>query len=289
MDNELIERNLENFQLRQSSRAKEALLSETLKQIETNREKIVELEKLRDDLTGMIVHDIKNPLSGAMTAIDLLLSGSLGPLTAEQKKFIGYAKVGNNRILSIVNSLLDVQRLTENKLALKKSSFAASELVSNLDWVNGYVQGEEKKLVFSVENDLMIFGDKEIITRVLANLLTNSIKHTPRGGQITLRITKSSEARRAKEDALRNETLFEVIDTGEGIPKEYLDRLFERFFKVESQKFKTKIDTGLGLNFCKLAVEAHGGKIWVESEPNKGSKFSFTLPENDPHPKEKLP
>ena len=267
MDKELTEAKLENFQLKQSSRTSAALLSQVIGQIEADRKKILELEKLRDDLTRMIVHDLKNPLAGIVSANELFAAGLLGPLTAEQKKYVELSMVSSKKLLNLILDLLDTRKIEANKLALNKTGFSAAELLKNLAWLEILGKQGKKTIKMLAAEDLKISADQNLITRVLENLLTNAIKHTPSGGQITLSIKRQN-----------NKILFEVIDTGEGIPKEFLGRLFEQFFKVESQTLKTNIDTGLGLAFCKMAVEAHGGKIGVESEAGKGSRFYFFLP-----------
>ena len=110
-------------------------------------------------------------------------------------------------------------------------------------------------------------GDQSLLTRVIENLVGNALKHTPTGGKVTLRASRQG-----------GRSLFEVIDNGEGIPAEFLPRIFDKFFKVESSTLKSKIDTGLGLTFCKMAVEAHGGEIKAESTVGRGSRFFFYLP-----------
>lgn len=228
----------------------------------------VELEKLRDDLTSLIVHDLKNPLTGIVSTNEMLLAGLLGPLTDEQKKYLGYSRIGAKQLLNLIMDLLQTRAMEENKMPLNKSRFDLDDLAKELGWLE-LLAGQEKK-VFAVKIDqgLTISADRNLLVRVIENLVSNAVKHTPTGGKIVLRVT-NYESR---------EILFEVTDTGEGIPQEYLGKLFDRFFKVETQNLKTKIDTGLGLYFCKLAVEAQGGRIGVESTVGRGSRFYFTLP-----------
>jgi PAS domain S-box-containing protein len=228
----------------------------------------VELEGLRDDLTSLIVHDLKNPLSGIVSTNEMLLAGLLGPLTEEQKKYLGYSRVGAKKLLNLIMDLLETRKMEEHQMPLTKSVFSLDDLTKELGWLGLLAEQEKKSLEMRIAADLTINADRNLLVRVIENLVSNAIKHTPAGGQIALRITRYE---------LR-EVLFEVTDTGEGIPHEYLDKLFNRFFKVETQNLKTRIDTGLGLYFCKMAVEAHGGRIGVESEAGKGSRFYFYLP-----------
>ncbi|MFH1347094.1 MAG: HAMP domain-containing sensor histidine kinase [Candidatus Margulisiibacteriota bacterium] len=268
MDNKHIENDLRSFQLQQMSKVKGELLRQTIKQIESNRKKLIELEKTRDDLTHMIVHDLKNPLTGIVSTVELFSSGTLGPLTDDQKKFLEIARISYKKLSNMIMDLLDIRKIEENKLELNKETFPAKDILETISWIKSLASKEKKEIVLNIQKNIKIKVDKNLISRVIENLLTNAVKHTPPEGKISLNIKKN-----------KNDILFEVIDTGEGIPPEYLDRVFDRFFKVESQTMKTKIDTGLGLTFCKMAVEAHGGKIGIESEVGKGSRFYFHLPQ----------
>jgi signal transduction histidine kinase len=267
MDKKLIKKELEMFQLKNIFTAKEALLLETLKQVEHNRKKIIELEKLRDDLTHMIVHDLKNPLEGILSSAELFKGGFLGQLNDNQLKFINIIFFNARRLSNLAMDLLDIRRFEEKKLSIRKEEFPADELITNLSWMHDLAHKEQKIVEMNISGIQTIFADKHLLIRVLENLLSNAIKHTQHGGKITLCIQKNDRR-----------ILFEVIDTGEGIPSEYVDRVFDKFFKVETQDLKTKIDTGLGLTFCKMAVEEQGGKIALESTVGKGSRFYFTLP-----------
>lgn len=235
---------------------------------------LLKLERFQGDLTQLLVHDLKNPLSGIVSTSEMFVRGMLGSLTEEQKKYLNDIEVSSLKLSNLIQDLLDIGKMEEDRLDLKKSSFSAADLFKDLVWICNNARLEEKNVDLCAQKDtrsyadLNIHADRALITRVLENLLTNAIKHISRGGNVTLRIARQN-----------NEILFEIIDTGEGIPKEYLDKLFNRFFKVETQNLKTRIDTGLGLYFCKLAVEAHGGRIGVESEVGKGSRFYFFLPQ----------
>jgi PAS domain S-box-containing protein len=227
----------------------------------------VKLEKLRDDLTNMIVHDLKNPLTGISSTVELFLAGMIGQLTEEQRKFIGNIQVSSKKLLNLIMDLLQVSKMEESALPLQKSAFPAGSLRPNFNWLDLGAQRENKQLELDLPADLNVTADQNILTRVIENLVGNALKHTPAGGKVTLKASRQG-----------NRDLFEVIDNGEGIPAEFLPRIFDKFFKVESSTLKSKIDTGLGLTFCKLAVEAHGGEIGVESTVGQGSRFYFYLP-----------
>lgn len=269
-DKQLLKKELEIFQLKDIYRVKGKLLLELINQIEFKRRKIHELEKLHDDLTHMIIHDFKNSLGAIFSSVELLKGELIGTLTDEQMKFINIIFFNTKKLSNYIMDLLEIRKLEEKKFLLHKEEFYVDELIANLSWIKDLASKDKKLVEMNISGLQKIFADKNLIIRVLENLLINAIKHTPDNGKVTLSIKKNQK-----------ETLFEVIDTGEGIPQEYIDQVFDKFFKVETQEFKTKIDTGLGLTFCKMAVEEHGGKIGVESIIGKGSRFYFTLPLED--------
>jgi signal transduction histidine kinase len=228
----------------------------------------VNLEKLREDLTHMIVHDLKNPLSGITSSVRLLLDGMLGPLSDEQGQALSTIQISSKKLTNLIMDILDIRKLEENKLELQKATFPADDLIKEVSWIRESAKKDEKQVSFSAEREIVINGDPNILTRIIENLLSNAIKHTSRGGQISLNVKR-----------VNHDILVEVLDNGEGIPAKYLAHIFERFFKVQDQTLKTPLDTGLGLTFCKMAVEAHGGKLAVESTVGKGSRFYFAIPQ----------
>ena len=227
----------------------------------------VELEQYRDDLTNMIVHDMKNPISGLLVTIELFKDGLIGPVSDKQKEFLESANVSARNLLNLTLNLLDVKKIEEKKLTLEKSIFGPNELLDGMKWYLPYLAFIKKEFKANYDPGIKIFADKNILSRIIENLVSNSIKHTGSNGKVMLNIIQQ-----------QNNILFEVVDNGEGIPKEYLANIFDKFFKVKGRKLGSALDSGLGLTFCKLAVEAHGGNIGVESEIGKGTKFYFSLP-----------
>jgi signal transduction histidine kinase len=174
----------------------------------------------------------------------------------------------------MINDLLDISKLESGGMALEYSSVVPREVAAEaLRQVAGLGQDKEIQLVLRVEDDRPFTADAAKVCRILVNLLGNAVKFTPVGGQITLTVQPEPDG-----GSLR----FSVQDTGEGIPEAAFEKIFEKFGQVESRKAGRKLSTGLGLAFCKMAVEAHGGRIWVESRLGHGSTFSFTLPRAAP-------
>jgi signal transduction histidine kinase len=249
------------------ARTREARLTAELQH---NYEKLQQAEGMRDDLTHMIVHDLRTPLTSLLTGLQTLeILGDT--LSTDQNEMLEIALNGGQTLLGMVNDLLDISKLEDGSLKLEYGPVEPRELAERATSQVALLTREKGlTLVVEISPDVPAFSaDEDKLRRTLVNLLGNAIKFTPTGGTVTV------VARRAADtDAL----FFSVQDTGEGIPKEAFGRIFEKFGQVESRKAGRKMSTGLGLTFCKMAVEAHGGQIWVESELGKGSQFNFTIP-----------
>ncbi len=238
-------------------------------ELQESYQRLQELEKLRDDLTNMIVHDLRTPLTSVITGMQML--EMVSDLDETQREMVGIAISGGETLLSMINDLLDVEKLESGSMQLDYSVLDAAALVAGAaNQVASLCESKNLTLVRQIAADLPPFrGDENKLRRVLVNLLGNAIKFTPARGTLTVDV-RSSE----NDQSL----VFSVSDTGEGIPAEAFERIFEKFGQVESRQGGRMMSTGLGLTFCKLAVEAHGGTIGVESVPGEGSTFCFTVP-----------
>jgi|YNPNPStandDraft_1061719.scaffolds.fasta_scaffold00238_17 PAS domain S-box-containing protein len=231
----------------------------------------VAFEQLRTDLINMIIHDLRNPLGSIMSSLQLLHTGLLErDQTLPFKKLVSIAIRSGQKMYRLIDSLLDTGRFEAGEAELKKVPVSPGALVQEaIEQIHPLALNRGQKLESYVEPDLPpVVADPDIILRVLTNLLDNAVKFTMGPGTIAV------EARQADR-----EILFSVTDSGPGIPPESQQRVFERFVRLESSEGTR--GTGLGLAFCKLAVEAHGGRIWVESEAGHGATFRFTLPLGD--------
>ena len=234
-------------------------------------ESLKELEQMRQDLISMIVHDMKSPLSGIIGSLDYVLMGSINP--SEQKEIFQITKKSADALYELIQNLLDVSKMEDGKMKLRAETTRLEEVIEQISKpFNFAAQTENKEFVVEIEKDIPSINiDSGLITRVLTNLVYNSLHHTTEGGKIWLK------ARRT-EGTGGPEIQLEIGDNGVGIPEEYKTKIFEKFVQVEKKRAHLRTGTGLGLTFCKMAVELHQGKIWVESEEGKGSKFIFTLP-----------
>ncbi len=238
-------------------------------QVQDNYKRLQDLEHQRDDLTHMIIHDLRTPLTSLISGMQTLdVVGDLNPI---QLEMMGNAVTGGESLLGMINDLLDVEKMESGAMQLDYDVLFAEDLVdSAVSQVTALAEESQLTLIRSVAGGLpQLLGDKNKLRRTLVNLLGNSIKFTPSAGTVSV-------SAQFAEDGTSIE--FSVSDTGEGIPPESFSRIFEKFGQVESRKAGRKMSTGLGLTFCKLAVESHGGRIRVESSPDQGSTFYFTVP-----------
>lgn len=226
----------------------------------------IELAKLRADLTSMIFHDLRSPLGNIISSLEVMET-SLPDGDEALHSVLSIASRSSRRASRLVESLLDLDRLETDKAVLNKSSASIGALIAEaVEEVHPTAEAKGQLLHLELTTGLLAAEmDVDMIRRVLINLLENAIKFTRGGGRIAI-------SARASE----NQIQVEVTDSGPGIPPRDLERVFDKFTRLHQEPRPKGL--GLGLAFCRLAVEAHGGRIWVESEEGVGSTFSFTLP-----------
>jgi PAS domain S-box-containing protein len=228
----------------------------------------LELEQLRRDLTAMVIHDLRGPLQTVQTSLTMLgrlLSRNNIPGASQ---VVDMGSRGAKQLSRMVESLLDIQRLEEGKAILNLKLASLHSILANAaELVQPMALEAGQRLSFDLGGDLpFISVDADMIQRVVTNLVENAIKYTPEGGLITLGANASNSY-----------VQINVTDSGPGIPENMQRQIFDKFSRVNYSDGPKGV--GLGLAFCRLAVEAHGGQIWVESDPKRGgSTFSFTLP-----------
>lgn len=223
------------------------------------------LQELRDNLTQMIVHDLRSPLTAVFGTYELLKDDA-DNLSKESRTMLEFSRRAMDEILSMINSLLDVSKIEAGELQLNRSDCDLVALAREAANVLAGARGDRRVLIEPESEPLPLSVDRDLIFRVLQNLLGNAIKFTRANGEIRMRLARHDGWARIS-----------VVDNGPGIPPEYHQRIFEKFGQVRTHQ---RMGTGLGLTFCRLAVEAHGGAIGVDSEVGKGSTFWFELPDN---------
>ena len=226
-----------------------------------------EMERLRDDFIATLTHDLRTPLLAAIQTLQFFLNGSLGSLEDKQKMLLDTMKKSNQDMLGLVNALLEVYKYESGKLNLLKSVFSVNDLINHCcDEVQSLASKKGIEIIRNIEptTDVDVYLDKNEIRRVIMNFLGNAINYTLDPGVIEI-----------KTNLQNNDVIFSVKDSGIGIDKADIPKLFKRFSQGTTQK--RSVSTGLGLYLSKQIIEAHGGKIWLESDKGKGSEFSFLL------------
>jgi len=229
----------------------------------TDRKKV---DQIKDEFIGMVSHELKTPLTVTMGALNVAMTQ--GITEEEKKSLLEDAVWGVDSMADIVDNLLELSRSQSNRLVLKSSSLDITKTINRLV-VQFRGKSNVHRIIASLENDLpTIKADLTRVERILENLIDNAIKYSSQGGEITISARKDGD-----------NVLVSVRDSGIGISSEDQDKLFQPFQRLEAATSNSTIQgIGLGLVVCKRLVEAHGGKIWVESETGQGSTFFFTLP-----------
>ncbi len=241
--------------------------------LENSYRKLRELEKVRDDLMKMIVHDLKSPLTSVLATLELLGDGIFGDLSDDQRRAVGEAEGKSEDLLALIEDILEVARIDEAAVTLSPSPIAPAALLTELfhEWAHRFQQ-EKTTATLKVDDDTQIFhADKSLIKRVFSNLIQNAVTHSSNPIDLTL------SARQAGDSVL-----FTVSDNGPGIPPEYHEVIFRKFGQVAGGITPRVRSSGLGLTFCKLVVDLHGGMIWVNSREGEGSQFFVKLPLRSP-------
>ncbi len=252
---------LENQRLTKSLKRKKRTLQQKNLQLE-------KLEQLKTDFYNMLIHDLKGPVSELIANLDILSYA----VSDEDREYVNAGKMACDTLYSMVFNLLDIAQLEEDRLKLILEKIDPQDLIKEaLARLFGLL--EIKNLTFAEnfpasETTVFFWGDRGILLRILQNLLTNAINYSPFDDTIEVGF----------ESLPSEEIKFFVRDNGPGVPAEHHQNIFDKFFQVNKKSEGRVHTTGLGLTFCKMAVDAHQGKIWVESENKKGGRFCFTLP-----------
>jgi signal transduction histidine kinase len=234
-------------------------------------------EELKRGVISTVSHQLKSPLTSIRMAIHLLLEEKIGSLTPKQTELLMAAREDSDRLYSILNNLLDISRIESGKVEMNFRKISPHSMVFEaLEPFQVDFKDRNVTLGMELQDDLPeVWVDTARMNHVFANLLSNALRYTPPGGKVTV-------LGKADEEGVQ----FSVSDSGKGIPSQYLERIFEQFFRVPNQG--TETGTGLGLAIVKEIVEAHGGTVGVESRLGEGSTFTFTLKRADLVSKEEI-
>lgn len=239
-------------------------------EIEAKNQELVRMQGFKDSMMQMVVHDLKNPLAAILGNVQLIQMQDLETVPpARLHELLQRTQESARQLMRMILNILQIGKLEEQKMPLRLEAVPLHALVQeNADELTGLSARDGIRLENRVAADLPApRADRELIGRVIANLLSNAFKHTPSGGRVTVDA-------RPEGDHL----VLTVTDTGEGIPEDLQPRIFEKFVAGDSEASKRMLyDSGLGLTFCRLAVECHGGRIWLTSRPGDGTTVYVSL------------
>jgi len=236
---------------------------------DVTKEKLI--EKMKTEFVSVAAHQLRTPLSAIKWTIRMILDGDAGEINEEQRELLEQTYISNERMIRLINDLLDVSRIEEGRLLYDQEDARIEDVLDSvIEASQEMLRNKNMVLEVNKKETPKVKIDKEKIGVVIQNLLENAIKYTEQGGKIKITLDNDEK-----------NVIFKIEDSGVGIPKSQQDRIFTKFFRAENVTRMETNGTGLGLYTTKNIVQAHKGQIWFESEENKGTTFYFTIPINN--------
>ena len=225
------------------------------------------VERMKDEFISVVSHELRTPLTSIHGSLGMLASNLLDPSSERGKRLLEIAVDSTERLVRLINNILDIERIKSGKVTMAKQSCDAADLMTEVvDVMQSMAQQYGVNLSISPVS-VHVWADPDRIIQTLTNLLSNAIKFSPQGSTVWL-------TAKCQGDLI----LFQVKDRGRGIPADHLETIFERFQQVDASDSRNYEGTGLGLAICRDIIQQHSGRIWVESLLGNGSTFYFTLP-----------
>lgn len=269
---------MENAQLFEkvfrSTQEMELKVKERTKQLAQALEKVEDISKKKSEFISAVSHELRTPLTSIKGYASLLMAGKIGDIPPAVKERLAKINTHSDNLVGLINNLLDIARIESGRQEMKFNDYKTKAIIDNIiDLLNPQMttKGLKWQLIIPAEINA-IYADNTQVDRVFINLVSNAIKFTPSGGTITIKASSVLD---------KGYVIFNVTDTGIGIPADDVEKLFSEFFRVDNEINKNVQGTGLGLVLAKNIIEAHGGKIWLQSKPGSGTTFYFTLPSSE--------
>ena len=251
----------------------EAKIQDRTKQLESALAEVRNISKTKSDFVSAVSHELRTPLTSIKGYASILMQGKLGNIPEPVKERLGKINTHSDNLVQLINELLDISRIESGKAEMNLVPCGLSALIDSIhDLLTPQMKDKNIQFIKQVDANIpTLMLDPSQANRIFINLIGNAIKFTPQGGAISV------------SAKLNNDTVtVDVADTGIGISKNDIGRLFDEFYRVDNVINQNVKGTGLGLPLAKKIVEAHGGRMWVASTVNKGTTFHFTLPVNQP-------
>jgi len=267
----VLEINRDITQRKQAEEAVAALntkLGATNKELELRNREVERANRMKSEFLASMSHELRTPLNAIIGFSDLLAEQTAGALSPKQQRFVSHIQQGARHLLALINDILDLSKVEAGRLELSRESVPVTAVLADvLTSIRPAAAAKSIAVHSSIGPDVTVFADRIRFKQILFNLLSNAVKFTPDGGKIWVEAVER-----------RGRLTVSVSDTGLGIPIEEQEAIFDAFHQAGATTKGIKEGTGLGLAITKRLVEEHGGRIWVESEPGKGARLSFTMP-----------
>ncbi|NNJ11930.1 GAF domain-containing protein [Chloroflexales bacterium ZM16-3] len=245
----------------------------------------IEADRMKTEFIGTMSHELRTPMTAIKGFTQLLAMGGLGPLNDTQREFVNTIHMNTERMIALINDVLDITKIESGSVDLEWRSLHMAEAISGvMSELQGMISAHDHELIISIPPGLpLVRADAHRLHQILFNLLSNAVKYTPKGGKISIQAHETNLANlpehvRASVASDKRYAQMNIRDTGVGVARDDLSRIFDRFYRTENPLKIEAGGTGLGLSLVKPLVELLGGRIWVESTLGEGSTFSFILP-----------
>jgi len=240
--------------------------------------RLEELDRLKSNFLATMSHELRTPLTSVIGYAEMMVEGLAGPVSPEQKEYLTTILGKADQLLSLITAVLDVASLESGQLAMERCALSLGELVaSEVAMFQPQAGRRGISIQLDAHTDTIVFGDRKKIRQIVSSLISNAVKFTPDRGRVGIAVQPGPLEPHTRDNTPVAVQLV-VSDSGIGISREQVSKIFEPFFQVDSSSTRAFGGTGLGLTLAKAYVEAHGGRIWVDTTPGQGSTFIATFP-----------